>query len=169
MKRLALGTLSLFISFSSFALENGKYINKSFVNSDPLLYKSVELDSTSCKTGGTIAKFYNADAFNFCAGHVEKHVFKYKKCFGKEISVYPIMKKCMGIKREVEMVTTREVIVDTEKKALIRFERTTDDNKVVFEQEHQLIDLGNNQFKLEYSFNSLHDGRSGGAEYNFEK
>lgn len=169
MKKLTLGALLLLVSFNSFALESGKYINKTFTEADPFLYKSVELDSSTCKSGGVVAKFYNADPFNFCAGYTKKSVYTYKKCFGKEISVYPIMKKCIGVKREVEQVTTLEVMVDAEKKALILFERSTDDNVVVFEQEHQLIDLGNGRVKLEHSFNSIHDGRTGGSEYFFDK
>lgn len=169
MKYLSLSAFLFIASFNLFALENGSYVNESYTQADPLMYKSVVLDSSACEKGGVVAKFNNADAMNFCVGHAKKDVFKYKKCFGKEVGGYPMGKICLGVKREVEMVTTAEVIFDEEKNAVVRFERHTDEGKVYFEQEYQLIDGGNGQLNVEHSFNSLHDGRTGSSEFNFQK
>jgi len=167
MKTLPVALLFSVLSFNAFALENGNYINKEQGANDPLMYKSVELDNSSCANGGFIVKFNNADPMNFCVGQKERSVFKYKKCVGKEVSEYPI-KVCLGVKKTAELITEKEVSTE-ENNALVLSERNIDDKKLYFEQEYKLIDAGEGKIKLIHSFISHTDGRSGTNEINFEK
>lgn len=168
MKSAYIMFFSLIASFSISAMESGKYINPDYTQVDAPLYKSLEIDSAACGEGGVIAKFYGADPMNFCIGNTTKRVFKYKKCLGKEINSYPI-KACLGVKREAEMVDESEVTYDSAINALVLFERNTNDKKVQFEQESQLIDIGDGKIKLIKSFKSYLDGREGTQEFIFQK
>jgi hypothetical protein len=168
MKSITFGAITLIYSINAFAIENGNYVNKAYTANDAPFYSSVQIDKSSCKQGGVVARFYNADPINFCIGHKERNIFTYKKCIGKEINEYPV-KICIGIKKDIDQISTKEVTYDKSKNAVILFEREVDDNQIVFEQEYQLIDLSAEKVKLEYEFKSYRDGRSGKSEYLFEK
>ena len=156
----------IFLATSAFAL-SGEYINHRFSAADAPMYKSVKLDQSSCQNGGVIAKFYGADAMNFCVGKKEERVFRYKKCLGVEVGQY--LKKCLGVKKEVIQINSKSVTFDKADGAIVLTEKTIDEGVLLFEQEYRLQDLGKGQLRLTHSFQSYHDNRSGTSEYNFDK
>lgn len=156
----------LISAFSAHALENGMYKNIDYKSEQAAMFKSVSLSADKCSDGGVIAKFYGADAINFCAGNLERRDFKYKKCIGKELP-YPFG-GCVGVKKTVTMTTIAEVTLDEKTGIISRIERNSTDDEVTFEQEFLLIPENGN-LKVIKTFQSHTDGRSGQEEYSFIK
>lgn len=165
MKSVSLAIIGMTFSFSAFALTSGSYINKNFSNADAPLYKSLKLETAKCTKGGAIAKFYGADAMNFCEGFKEERVNVYKKCIGKELP-YPLG-TCIGVKRNVEYVS-KVIVSKDENGSIVREEANLVDGKVVFEQVRSLTEVKGNII-FNSSFVSHSDGRSGSEEVVFEK
>jgi hypothetical protein len=157
----------LILTKSALAFESGEYVNHRISASDAPMYKSVKLETSSCQNGGVVAKFYGADAMNLCVGKNEERIFKYKKCLGVEVGQY--LKKCLGVKKEVQQITRKSVTLDKTDGALVLREKTINDNSLQFEQEYRLEYLGRGQLKLTHSFQSHHDNRSGSSEYTFDQ
>lgn len=169
MKKIVLFMLMI-SSTSIFALDNGIYSNLNYTSSDAQMYKSLTLETSTCAIGGAVITFNNADPMDFCIGNEFKSVFKYKKCMGVEIDSFPF-KKCIGYKKDAELITTRSIVKNIEDGTIRLYEKNIDDGKVYFEQTYTIDNRGSSEIKISLEFKDFRDAasRSGYEEYIFTK
>lgn len=164
MKKIILSCLAICSITSAFALESGAYTNHSHNAGDPTMYRSLELDTSVCKNGGAMVRFYSADPMSFCVGKTSNNVYKYKKCIGKVISAFPI-KGCLGIEKQVEMITA--IKVTRVNGTVVLSQTEIDDGKVYFEQSYTLSEISSHEVSVTQKFSDKRDGRTGSAQYIF--
>ncbi len=165
MKAFSICLTALILSTSSYALESGNYINKSYTSNDPGMYQSMSLDTSKCEKGGAIIKFKNADVMNFCIGFNKDTVNVYKKCIGKELP-YPFG-KCIGV--QVNVTYTQKYIVERDEEGnIVQTDISLVDDKITFEQTRTLIEE-NGKLTVVQQFLDHKDGRNGIEEYTFSK
>lgn len=165
MKAFSICLMALIVSTSSFALDSGEYINKSYTSNDPGMYQSMNIDTSKCDKGGAVIKFKNADAMSFCVGYKKDTVNVYKKCIGKELP-YPFG-KCIGVQVNVTYTQKNFVEIDEEGN-IVQTNVSLVDDKVTFEQTRTLIEE-NGKITVVLQFLDHKDGRTGLEEYLFSK
>lgn len=162
-------TLCMFVGFGTQAVENGQFINKNYDAEGNLapFFKSFEVNTEKCHSGGAVIKFYGADAFKVCLNEVQTSAYEYKKCMGKEIGEYPFGKVCLGVNKKIRSVTTKETSL--EDKTLVYTIVTTENQKVTFEEEYRFTFLNGDKVTLQHGFKDHRDGRGEVKEISYEK
>lgn len=141
-------TCLFFASLSNaFALENGSYINQNIKPETPTMFRSVVLNSSTCKTGGFMVTFFNADSMNFCVGHEKNFTQSYMKCLGKEVGEAPLQ-ICIGIKVPAKMISTEKVTINNNTGELTLNKRYIVDKELISDSSLIISNIGNSEIRV---------------------
>lgn len=159
--------LLLITAVNAFALEDGLYLNKTYNSNMPSMFKSLDIQTQSCKNGGAIVSFNDSTPINFCVGFQSEITTKYRKCNGFKRYEVPF-RTCYGFKVDAEEIETVKVV--KKQNGIIELLKTNfDEGEKVYQESYWIREASASTIILTFSFSDFQHHRTGLNTYTFTK